>query len=82
MQIKLAFSLTRVWQHYQNKRFAIVSAYLTESSPEINEARAALADPASVAHRISQAYSKLSLKHSAPFILTIGVESTTLKRFE
>ena len=41
MQSQLAFSLTRVWQHYQNKRFAIVSAYLTESSPEINEVRAA-----------------------------------------
>lgn len=41
MQIRIAFSLTRVWQHYQNKRFAIVSAYLGESSKEINEARAA-----------------------------------------
>ena len=44
--------------------------------------QAAMADPANVAHRISQAYSKLSLKRSAPCILTIGVESTTLKRFD
>lgn len=41
MQLRLAFNLSRVWQHYEGKRFAIVSAYLMSSLIAINKARAA-----------------------------------------
>ncbi len=41
MQLRLAFNLSRVWQHYEGKRFAIVSAYLMSSLTAVNKARAA-----------------------------------------
>ena len=39
MQVRYAFSLTRVWQHYNKGTFAIVSAYRSDSPDEENEAR-------------------------------------------
>lgn len=40
MQVRYAFSLSRVWRHYNEGTFAIVSAYRSDSSKEENEARA------------------------------------------
>lgn len=40
MQVRFAFSLSRVWQHFQGRRFAIISAYLSDLKPQVNEARA------------------------------------------
>jgi hypothetical protein len=36
MKLVLAFSLSRVFEHYQRKQFCIVSGYLSDSKPEVN----------------------------------------------
>lgn len=40
MQVKFAFNLKRVWDHYQSKSFAIISAYRSDLARSVNEQRA------------------------------------------
>jgi hypothetical protein len=40
MLVKFAFNLGRVWQYFQGRKFAIISAYLSQFKPQVNEERA------------------------------------------
>jgi len=40
MQVRFAFNLSRVYEHYQRKRFAVISAYRSDLPDHVNEQRA------------------------------------------